>query len=239
MSQGPRIKLGDARRLCQDLWNIWGLDDTAVVVGSVRRGLPEVGDIEIIVPAEESGGGLASALVGAAMGGRKIDYLFNRINGSMSNPWTDPKAQERSMFDPPEVVVEPEPDQIIGEAIRGLKPGFLSASLLLRPLGLEVPCQLYRYTAQNRGWIEVMRTGPTDFGRLFLLQWKRRWNIPHEHQASIDGHLVDRDGKVVHVPDERAAFDLCGMPAVPPELRDAWVLEQARLTARDRKEALR
>lgn len=230
MSQGPRIKLGDARRLCQDLWNIWGLDETAVVVGSVRRGLPEVGDIEIIVP----------ALKVTQAGNEHVDSLFSRINGSMSNPWVHPKAPERSMFDSePERVIEPEPDQIIGEAIRGLKPGFLSASLLLRPLGLEVPCQLYRYTAQNRGWIELMRTGPADFGRLFLIAWKRRWNIPHEQQASIDGHLVNRDGEIVHVPDEDAAFDLCGMPAVLPELRDAWVLEQTRLAARERREVMR
>jgi len=233
MSTGPRIRLGDARRLCQDLWNIWGLDDTAVVVGSVRRGLPEVGDIELIVPVQEV----------RQRGDDQIDYLFNRINGSMSNPWVDPKAKERSMFDPPEPVtervIEPEPDQIIGEAIRGLKPSFLSASLLLRPLGLEVPCQLYRYTPQNRGWIELMRTGPADFGRLFLIAWKRRWNIPHEQQASIDGHLVDREGKAVHVPDERAAFDLCGMEFILPEARDSWVLEQVRLAARERREVMR
>jgi DNA polymerase/3'-5' exonuclease PolX len=229
MSQGPRIKLGDARRLCQDLWNIWGLDDTAVVVGSVRRGLPEVGDIELIVPVQEI----------RQRGDDQIDYLFNRINGSMSNPWVDPKAKERSMFDPEPLVIEPEPDQIIGEAVRGLKPGFLSASLLLRPLGLEVPCQLYRYTPQNRGWIELMRTGPADFGRLFLIAWKRRWNIPHEQQASIDGHLVNRDGEIVHVPDEHAAFSLCGMEFILPESRDSWVLEQVRLAARERREVMR
>jgi DNA polymerase/3'-5' exonuclease PolX len=223
MSTGPRIKLGDARRLCQDLWNIWGLDDKAVVVGSVRRGLPEVGDIEIIVP----------ALKVTQAGNEHIDFLFIRINGSMSNPWTHPKAKERSMFDPPE------PDQIIGEAVRGLKPGFLSASLLLRPLGLEVPCQLYRYTPQNRGWIELMRTGPADFGRLFLIAWKRRWNIPHEQQASIEGHLVNRDGEIVHVPDEHAAFSLCGMEFILPEARDSWVLKQVRLAARERWEVMR
>lgn len=237
MSQGPRIKLGDARRLCQDLWNIWGLDDKAVVVGSVRRGLPEVGDIEIVVPAQ------VPALKVTQAGNEHIDFLFIRINGSMSNPWTHPKAKERSMFDPPEPVtervIEPEPDQIIGEAVRGLKPGFLSASLLLRPLGLEVPCQLYRYTPKNRGWIELMRTGPADFGRLFLIAWKRRWNIPHEQQASIDGHLVNRDGEIVHVPDEHAAFSLCGMEFILPESRDSWVLEQVRLAARERREVMR
>lgn len=243
MSQGPRIKLSDAKRLCDDLFNIWGLDDRCVVVGSVRRGLPDVGDIEIIVPVEEIGSedGWASALVGAALRGRKIDYLFNRINGSMSNPWTDPKAQERSMFEPEPIVVEPEPGQIVGRAVRGLKPGFLAANLELTPTGLVVPCQLYRYTEANRGWIELMRTGPAEFGQRFLILWKQRWNIPFgdDHKASIEGHLVNREGERVHTPTEAACFDLCGMKYIDPTERDQWVLTQQRLDAHERRRALR
>jgi hypothetical protein len=234
MSTGPRIKLADANRLCSDLFNIWGLDDRCVVVGSVRRGLPDVGDIEIIVPVQEV----------KQRGDDQFDYLFNRINASMSNPWTDPKARERSMFDPEPMsgsVVEPDPGQIVGRAVRGLKPGFLAANLELMPTGLVVPCQLYRYTESNRGWIELMRTGPAEFGQRFLVNWKRRYGIPfgEDHPASIEGHLVNREGQRVHTPTEAACFDLCGMKYIEPAERDQWVLTQQRLAAHERRGALR
>lgn len=191
MSEGPRIQLGVAQRAAAALMYIWDMAEPAcMVVGSVRRGRETVGDLEFIAPHAPRGG------AGGLFDPAAPDALFDAIDQTVKK----------------------------GNAtvVRGLKPHFLAASLTLRmksPDGrFVIPVQVFRYTPANRGWVEIMRTGPDEFGRLFLHTWKEKHGIT-EGQASIDGHLVDRLGMRVSVASEAEAFEKCGLPAVEPRDR--------------------
>lgn len=153
--------------------------------GSVRRARETVGDLEFTAPAQPLGG-KASLFEAPAN-----DDLHDAIKATI--------------------------DKGHGVAGRGLRPHFLAASLTMKMRGEEgtitVPVQVFRYTPANRGWVEIMRTGPDEFGRLFLHEWKQRWG---GSKGSVDGHLVGSAGERIGVPTEAHAFDLCGLPWVDP-----------------------
>jgi hypothetical protein len=223
MSEGTRIPLADADKAAAFLFERWGLDPaTCMVVGSVRRRRESVGDLELVAPAWDR---------------RGSDTLFEQINQSMEVQVTV-ERQQWDLFstgDTTEMIVRTSHPPI-GHVIQGLKPGFLHARVALkrRSSGLFIPCEVYRYTPENRGWSILMRTGPVDFGRAFLTYWKTRFGIPmgEDGKASIDGHLVDASGAVVPVPTEEIAFQKCGLTWKPPAERDefaaAWVNQNRR-----------
>lgn len=226
MSEGPRLPHAKASSVAEAIFSKWELsgllpDHSAacLAVGSVRRKRDEVGDLEIIAPLPV---GWQTRKLTAA-----DDPLFRRINSTMSNPYRD--GSMSSLFSVPKDDL-PGGNGVMGTAVRGLKPGFLACSLILRPwAGIEIPCQVYRYTPDNRGWLLIERTGPRDFGIWFLWRWKVRFGIPvadEGRRASIDNHLVDATGKVVSVPNEQEAFRLAGERYVPPEERDAFMARQ-------------
>ena len=212
MSAGAPILLADAEKAAAFLFHRWALDPAAcMVVGSVRRRRELVGDLELIAPAWD---------------GKGQDQVFDRIAATMEGEHPAYKPSPTGLFEPeaPEVI---RCEKGIGHALMGLRPGFLHARLSLRRRdGSEIPCEVYRYTPQNRGWITLMRTGPGDFGRLFLRYWKHAHEIPFGFEASIDGHLRDARGEVVTVTSEEQCFEKCGLKFMPPEERDeraaAW-----------------
>ncbi len=224
MSEGPRILLSEAVQVLDQIRGLWrcpGLE----VVGSVRRELPHVGDIEVIAEIP-------------AMAIRKNprpqdDPLFVAINTTMHNPWIANAGG--GLFEPRMEVCPSEQRPCIGKAVRGLRPDFRACSLEVDPWGKTIPLQVYRYTPINRGWITLMRTGPSEFGQWFLGQWKKRWMIQPDHQASVDGYLVDRTGKVIDTPTETEAFRLCGLEWIPPQNRQ----RVAEAAMRDKKELMK
>ncbi|MCW5777340.1 MAG: hypothetical protein KIS87_12955 [Phycisphaeraceae bacterium] len=202
MSAGPRLPLEHADAAAAFIMRCWGLEPpAAVVVGSVRRREPEVGDLEIIAPAADP-----SPLFGG-------DPLCERLLACVGSRRPD---------NMPEVT-----------PLRGLKPGFAAASMTvsLYDVGgrqmLHLPVQIFRYEPGNRGWHELMRTGPADFGRWFLTQWKRVHRIPHEQPASVNGWLVDASGERVIVERESDCFREINLPVCPPERRRAFAESQA------------
>lgn len=202
MSTGTRIPLEKAHAVARALCERWALAPSDVhIVGSVRRRRPDVGDLELVMPAQDAG----------------CDALCGRLQATMAGDGLFAGAASLA-------------GDVIGRAVSGLKPGFLAASLVVRPYPPdELPVQLYRYTPENFGWMMIERTGPMEFGRWFLAQWKRHWNIPAGGKASIDNHLRDAGGNLIRIESERAAFNLCGMQAVEPEDRDEFM---ARMQAR-------
>lgn len=200
MSTGDRIPLWMGQQAAATVMRAWKMATPAcVVVGSVRRQRPDIGDVELIAPAAES---------------PRKDTLFEAIEDTLSGDGgLGMFGTEQERF------VEP---------VRGLKRGFLACSLVATLRGQDgrdyrIPVQVFRYTPKNRGWIELMRTGPGDFGQHFLVLWKQRKRIPWERQASVDGHLVDRDGTIVAVDSELACFAACGLGYIEPKDRDAWI----------------
>lgn len=122
-----------------------------------------------------------------------------------------------------------------GQAVRGFKPGFLycqlAVALINRETGEQVqfPVEIHRWTPENRGWIETMRTGPVEFGKAFLVWWKQAYGIKPADQASIDGHLVDRGGKVVPVLSEEECFARANLYWIDPRSRDSVSLRDFKV----------
>lgn len=127
--------------------------------------------------------------------------------------------------------------ETFGRALNGLKPGFLSASLVVRPWkGLQIPVQIYRYTPINLGWKLIERTGPREFGIWFLAKWKIAHGIPigDTGNASVDGHLVDSQRQVIPVRTETEAFDLAQIGFIEPAMRDRFMERQNARAGGDR-----
>ena len=207
MSAGTRIPLERAMLLAEWLYRQWRLDpDQVTVVGSVRRGSEWVGDLEFVAP----------------MGDPKNDLLCGRILCTMDGYV-------------PDSIYGEQPAGVIGRAVKGLKPGFKAASLLIRTRTAgEVAVQIYRFTPENRGWITLMRTGPGDFGEWFLGKWKDHHGIPRgdpSSRGSIDGNLVDAQGVIVPVRSEDECFRRCGMEPVEPERRGEFIAHVQRARA--------
>lgn len=228
MSSGTRIPYAVAhsigRYVTQTLLKVAGSDiERAAVdqmddVGSLRRQKDTIGDLEVLAP-YPTRGGKDDAI------GWDHDPLFRVLNRIVDNPLAKPKKPAAVLWlanqsDPPE------PESIVlGTAVKGLKPGFKAASITLRAKVGEVTLEVFRAEHDAYGWAQIMRTGPEDFGIHFLTQWKRRHGIAFgdEQKASVDGFLMDADGKRVSVPTERDAFAKCGMEYVEPHERARWI----------------
>lgn len=217
MSSGPRLALKDAEGAALYLMQEWGMrGPDCMVVGSVRRQRPDVGDLELIAPLPPESA---------------RDELHDRIVASLPPP---PAATD-GLFAAPAAIAKRQ--ALRGAALKGLKPGFRSCELLVELLRKStgewhsLSVQIHRYTPQNRGWIELMRTGPSELGILFLERWKKVYGLG-DSEASRSGHLRNSYGDIVPVRTEEEAFEKCGIPYVPPERRGVWaesVLQARRL----------
>lgn len=196
MSAGPRIPLALADRAAAYLIEAWEIRD-AMIVGSVRRRRENVGDLEIVTTHE-----------------RTDDDRLCRILRSAA-------AHQDGLFaepaDVPPIEIE-----------RGLKPGFKACAIVafVRVEGvgnLRLPVQIHRHEPGQRGWLVLHRTGPSEFGKWVLGQWKRDRGIPPERKGSVDGYLVDYHGARVPIHDENEIFDRLGIARIAPERRDEFV----------------
>lgn len=71
---------------------------------------------------------------------------------------------------------------------------------------------LFRFDVLNRGSIMLIRTGPWEFSRRFVVSLRRN-GLVHERG------YVRRNGRVTGCPDEQTAFELAGMKYLEPEKR--------------------
>ena len=215
MSTGPRMPLTAADAAARHLMMLWKMPKGAIVVGSVRRRKPDVGDLEILAPLPTGNH-------------RQGDDLFYAIDASI-NP------QRAGMFG-----AGGEP---IGRAISGLGPGFktarLEVALEIDGARLVLPVQIFRATPASWGWKTVMYTGPDDFGKYVLWRWKAVHGIEPSRQASIDGHLVDAEQRIVPVPSEQDVFRIARIPWVEPEARQDEAARLFAAASRSMQEAAR
>lgn len=212
MSTGTRMPITLALAAAEVLAREWKMSTPACeVVGSARRGRLEVGDLEFLTPLPPDP--------------KRDDPLYEAILATCNGQPQQLFGEQRPQFT---------------EVVEGLKRGFLLASLRVQlRLGAEgeapaiVPVQIFRYTPENRGWQQIMRTGPREFGIWFLQEWKRQFGI-QSGPASVDGHLVDSYLKRVPVADEHECFAKIRHEFIPPEQRDGFAL--ARMDSRERAE---
>lgn len=208
MSSGVRLPLEWAVAAARELFQRWELNpSTCLLCGSVRRRCAEVGDLDIIAPLPPY---------------RKADELHAAIDRTVIVP-----EDSAGLF----------ADRVcpkFTEVRSGHKPYFKSLSVVthLEASGVTypIPVQINRYTPENRGWMEIYKTGPREFGVWFLVKWKEKFGIPlgDSHKASIDNHLRDASGAIVPVPTEQLAFTIAGLRYIEPENRDE---ETARIVA--------
>ncbi len=201
MSEGARLSLEDALAAATCVVNLWGLTTPDVLlVGSVRRRRPDVGDLEFTCrrPRED-----------------ESDLLYDRMA---------PHVRVGGLFSATD-------EGRVAEAIKGFSKHFGYADLRLdltneatgKSLVIRVQIHRWEPDGHNRGWIELMRTGPQAFGIWFLKQWKARWHIPGNKEASHEGSLVDAAGNQVAVPTELDCFRRSGIPFIEPDARDAYI----------------
>lgn len=217
MSFGTRVPLHRASAAARLLIEIWQLPANSIVVGSIRRRRPDVGDIELLCPAMEG----------------KRDEVYEKIAPTCM-------AEDGALFAAGTPAKPP-----FAEAIEGLKPGFKLARLRVQlsfnagEEALVLPVEVHRATNLNRGWKMIQTTGPREFGIFFLQQWKRVQQTPEGKEASVEGHLVDQWGKVIPVDTEDQAFNLARLEYVPPEARDDFIHKIDAERSRDLRSVMR
>lgn len=218
MSENPdRIPLADAVEVARFLISVWFPGEKASPMGSVRRGEPNVGDIDILT-LYPIGCQVEKPIA-------KDDPAFQRIAATMRG---EQQIQPALFGEQPARHA-----RILGEAVEGLKPGFKACKLLIDgPRGMKIKVQIFRTTAENAGWAAIKNTGPADFGKLFLIRWKERYGIPmgdsDNHPASRGGSLLDSYGIPVPTAGEMEAFEKCGMTYIPPKNRRAFAESELR-----------
>lgn len=200
MSEGARLPLAVAEGAAGYLLNCWGVaGKDATVVGSVRRGREQVGDLEICMPVERA----------------DRDEMYKTIHASAT--------QSAGLFEAPSDL----PPITVVQGLRpGFKNARLIVHITHHGTPYRLPVEIYRFEPEGRAWSLIMRTGPRDFGVFFLRRWKAAFGIS-DGRASRDGLLIDRWGIVVPIHDEREAFDRCGLGWVDPLRRDAIASQYA------------
>lgn len=193
------------------------------LVGSLRRGRVDVHDVDLIAP----------------MPAGSEDPLYDRIRETFGDT---KEAAKNPLFG---AVAAPVSDW--GRVVKGLNRNFKTIELAVKLRGsttnpdpawstpFELKLEIHRYTPGERGWIEMMRTGPgglseeeVGWGPMILIRWKQR--VP-----GSKGGLSYPDGSKLHAPDEDSVFRAVGISNwIPPAHRTVQLAKQlanARRTA--------
>lgn len=195
-----RMPLSVARATAAELMRRWWIDpQQGAIVGSVRRGLPDVGDIELIAPLPLDG---------------KEDVLFNILTKKLRRP-----AAPGFLFGP----IGGDGPGKYGDIVKGVADRFKACQVMIdRKSGGQIQVDIYRYTPGpqgNRGWCEVVRTGSADFTRALATHWKKLNRYGPERKGSDEGWLLDQDMKPIPTPSELSVFHRMRLLYVEPHLR--------------------
>jgi hypothetical protein len=215
MSAGIRLSCEWALGAARVLFERWGMHPSAcAIVGSVRRRLQEIGDLDIIAPLPPAGHG---------------DPLYESIDATVIKPAA--KAALWEMGGLEERFVE-----VKSGHNRYFKSLSVIAHLEADGITYPIPVQVSRYTPQNRGWMEIYKTGPREFGMWYLLRWKEHHGIPDHQAASVGNHLRTAAGEIVPLESENDCFRILSIAAVPPQDRAAYAAEGLRRYSKEQQE---
>jgi len=176
------------------------------VAGSIRRGKPEVGDIELVaIPST------VHAVQRDLFGGVTTVHSRNLLDEELER-LIAMRAIRRS----------PPPDGARAAWGEHYKKMWIAAG------GQVVQVDLFLATPETWGALFCIRTGPAAFSQALVTHFKLR--TPYRQQ---DGALVvEATGEVVPVPEEADYFRLAGVPYIPPAERTAGRLHRLLSQAR-------
>lgn len=221
MSAGVRLSNEWALGAARVLFERWDMHPSScAIVGSVRRRLPEIGDLDLIAPLPEL---------------RQRDTLFESIDLTVIKP-----AAKAALW---EIGGR---EQRFVEVKSGHNRYFKSLSVIAHLEATNergelqtypIPVQVSRYTRDNRGWMELYKTGPREFGVWYLLRWKEIHGIPDRQAASVHNHLRGADGvTVIPLESENDCFRVLGITPVPPQERAEYAAAGLRRYSKEQME---
>ena len=202
-----KIPLAVARRVAAKLIaHLTPYCERIEVAGSIRRGKPEVGDIELVAISRTE-----ERVIGGQLG------LFGKTQqGEVERVSLLDQALER-MIEARHITREGPKSQ------RAWGPRMKKFWLQLSPLMGLAKVDLFITRPECWGPIMVIRTGPADFSRDLVMHIAA--HTPYRQQ---DGVLVhEATGQVIPVPTEEAYFEYAGVLFIPPERRTVQELKRA------------
>ena len=202
------MTLAQAIRAAEFFVHALRLEGGYTVCGSIRRKKEVCNDIDLVVPLPDP----------RSVGDPHRDQVYMAIEDA----FTRADQGGRLLW---------WQSDLLGRQVKGVRPGFKYCELVGSFEGVQVPIQIHRYVPGplgNRGWIELMRTGPADFGPVFLGQWAKFNELPSGQQTSRDGYLLNREGDAVPTPTEDRCFAFAGLMSIPPEKRSVEAIFRSR-----------
>lgn len=207
-------------------------------VGSIRRERQSIGDIDLLAPmpgpqepADHLQRALASAFRCAKPAVNPVKVVAHP--STVGTLFAVPRPREATVQ--PFELLRPG-EAPLGELVRGGGPGFRMARVRLEAgpaPGIHVEFHRFDPGPQgNRGWIELIRTGPAEFGHAIVSRWQHVRGKPYE-PGSVGGYPLDQAGNRIAVPNEDDAFKLVGIPPIFPFEREDAVARVRAMTRRD------
>jgi DNA polymerase/3'-5' exonuclease PolX len=192
VSTGVRVPLVEARQVADELVaRLAPSCERITVAGSIRRGRPDVGDVELVAVPRYGSRQVQGVGLFDGPHTERIDYLAETVDlllaaGVLAPHPTDPKRGERY-------------------------------SKLLEPRsGLQV--DLFTARPETFGLILLMRTGPAAYSQRLVTQAKRRGHHVADGELHKGGLGRDDHGPCVRVPtpEEADVYRALGLPFVEP-----------------------
>ena len=169
------------------------------IAGSIRRGKPEVGDIELVA-------------IPSVIETTQLD-LFGEVRAVERRNLLDEELERLIEM---RAISRTPPDGARAAWGEHYKKMWIAAG------GQVVQVDLFLAQEENWGAIYCIRTGPAAFSQALVTHFKLR--TPYRQQ---DGALVvEATGEVVPVPEEADYFRLAGVPAIEPTERSAGLLHR-------------
>lgn len=186
------------------------------IAGSIRRGKPQIGDIELVaIPRVDRSE--QRDLFGTAVTTREHNYLDAHLRHMLRKTPPSIYKSRADLFSELGLLADGVPD-VLRWGERYKRFYFLWASV-----GAIIPVDLFLASADNWGAILTIRTGPGDFSTALVTHLKHA--TPYRQ---MDGQLViEATGEAVPVPEEADYFQRAGVPYIEPQHRNVPMLRRA------------
>lgn len=198
MSTGTKQPRAQGQQIAQEFLRLFeGTYDHWYFAGSLRRGRPEVGDIEhVILP-------------------KFVPVLGESMFG--------PSGIENAVWQRAEALVR---DKTVTKAVYGETKALRWGEKYRGIMFSGIKHELFMADVNNLGSILTIRTGPAEFSERCVTLMKQGGNYRQEKgyvRRVIAGDVSLLTEHIIPVPTEAAFLKLCGLPDIDPTRRDEWM----------------